>query len=141
MHIPPSFKDSIRILTLPKISDPRGSLSFLEGNIHVPFEIRRVYYLYDVPAGEERGGHAHFNLQQLIIGISGSFDVLLDSGKDRVSFTCNRPFKGLLMKSLIWRELANFSAGAVCLVLASMAYDESDYIRDYPTFLNLVNTK
>lgn len=141
MNIPASFEDSIRKIDLRKIADPRGALTFIEGNNHVPFDIRRVYYLYDVPGGEERGGHAHYNLQQLIIGISGSFDVHFDNGIDKVTMTCNRPYEGILMKSLIWRELSNFSSGSVCLVLASDFYAESDYIRDYDKFLKAVKEK
>lgn len=141
MKIPESFGDSIRQVELKKIADPRGALTFIEGGNHVPFEIKRVYYLYDVPGGEERGGHAHHNLQQLIIGIAGSFDVLFDNGVDRVTMTCNRPFQGILMKSLIWRELTNFSSGSVCLVLASDFYVESDYIRDYDQFLKISRGK
>ena len=136
MLIPESFGNSVQLLNLPKISDPRGALSFIEGKRHIPFDIQRVYYLYDVPAGEERGGHAHYDLQQLIIGVGGSFDLILDNGCDRITVTCNRPNQGILIKSLIWREIVNFSSGAVCLVLASMPYLESDYIRDYQEFLN-----
>ena len=141
MKFPISFSDNIQRIDLPKISDSRGGLTFVEGIKHVPFEIKRVYYLYDIPGGGERGGHAHHDLQQLIIGISGSFDVLLDNGHDRVSVTCNRPYQGLLMKSLIWRELTNFASGSVCLVLASMPYLEADYIRDYNKFIEIIKSK
>ncbi len=139
--IPASFNNAIEMLNLTKIADPRGSLTFVEGQRHVPFDIKRVYYLYDVPGGEERGGHAHYKLEQLIIAIAGSFDVVLDNGRERTSVTCNRPFQGLLMRSLIWRELTNFSSGSVCLVLASMEFQESDYIRDHDQFLNTVRSK
>jgi hypothetical protein len=135
---PRSLDDVIEQIDLVKITDPRGNLTFIEGNNHIPFDIQRVYYLYDVPSGEMRAGHAHYNLQQLIISISGSFDLVLDDGKERRTITCNRPFQGVLMKSLVWRELENFSSGAVCLVLASMRYEESDYIRDYDDFLKVV---
>ncbi|HCQ50114.1 MULTISPECIES: sugar 3,4-ketoisomerase [Achromobacter] len=136
-----SLDDAIQLIDLTKISDPRGNLTFVEANKHVPFDIQRVYYLYDVPSGEMRAGHAHYNLQQLIIGISGSFDLLLDNGYEKRTITCNRPFQGVLMKSLVWRELNNFSSGAVCLVLASMHYEESDYIRNYADFLKVVAEK
>ncbi|MCG7328574.1 FdtA/QdtA family cupin domain-containing protein [Achromobacter sp. ACRQX] len=136
-----SLDDAIQLIDLTKITDPRGNLTFIEANKHVPFDIQRVYYLYDVPSGEMRAGHAHHDLQQLIIGISGSFDLLLDNGYEKRTITCNRPFQGVLMKSLVWRELNNFSSGAVCLVLASMHYTESDYIRNYADFLKVVAEK
>ncbi|SIT21055.1 FdtA/QdtA family cupin domain-containing protein [Achromobacter sp. MFA1 R4] len=136
-----SLDDAIQLIDLTKITDPRGNLTFIEGNKHIPFDIQRVYYLYDVPSGEMRAGHAHHNLQQLVIGISGSFDLLLDNGYEKRTITCNRPFQGVLMKSLVWRELNNFSSGAVCLVLASMHYEESDYIRNYADFLKAVAEK
>ena len=143
MHDQPyeSLDSVIELVDLSKISDPRGNLTFIEGNRHVPFDIKRVYYLYDVPGGEMRAGHAHHQPQQLIIGISGSFDLVLDNGYERRTITCNRPFRGVLMKSLVWRELNNFSSGAVCLVLASMPYEESDYIRDYQDFLKTVEQR
>ncbi len=124
-----------RIVDLPKITDPRGNLTFIEGNSHVPFDIKRVYYLYDVPGGAERGGHAHKDLQQLIIAMSGSFDVVLDDGREKKRFHLNRSYFGLYVCNMIWRELDNFSSGAVCLVLASNAYSESDYYRDYDEYL------
>jgi WxcM-like, C-terminal len=136
-----SLDDAIELISLPKLTDPRGNLTFVEGTKHIPFEVERVYYLYDVPSGEARGGHAHHKLQQLIIAVSGSFDVLLDNGYERRTITCNRPFQGILMKSLVWRELNNFSSGAVCLVLASMVYEESDYIRDYEKFISVATNK
>ena len=123
-----------KLISLPKISDHRGNLTFIEENRHIPFPIRRVYYLYDVPGGETRGGHAHKELRQFIIALSGSFDVLLDDGKDRKIFTLNRSYYGLYIPQMIWRELENFSSGAVCLTLASLLYDESDYYRDYEEF-------
>jgi hypothetical protein len=131
-----SLDSAVEVIDLKKLTDPRGNLTFIESNRHIPFNVQRVYYLYDVPGGEARGGHAHHCLQQLIIAVAGSFDVVLDNGYERRTITCNRPFQGILMKSLVWRELINFSSGAVCLVLASMNYDESDYIRDYEEFIS-----
>lgn len=124
-----------KLIDLPKITDTRGNLSFIEGGAHIPFAIERVYYLYDVPGGAERGGHAHKALEQLIVAMSGSFDVLLDDGKDKKRFHLNRSYYGLYLCPMIWRELDNFSSGSVCLVLASNRYDKSDYFRDYATYL------
>lgn len=127
-----------RLIDLPKIPDHRGNLTFIEGQNHIPFDIARVYYLYDVPGGETRGGHAHKGLQQLIIAISGSFEVILDDGSKRQQYTLNRAYCGLYVSSMIWRELVNFSSGAVCMVLASLPYDENDYYRDYDKFIEAV---
>ena len=127
-----------KIINLPKIGDPRGNLTFIEGMKHVPFEIKRIYYLYDVPGGETRGGHAHKNLQQFIIAANGSFDVIVDNGDKKESFHLNRSFYGLYIPPIIWRELNNFSSGSVCLVLASELYEEDDYIRDYEIFKKMV---
>ena len=126
-----------KIIDLPKVGDPRarGNLTFIEGGLHVPFPIRRAYYLYDVPGGAERGGHAHKELHQLIVALSGSFDVVLDDGREKRRFPLNRPYHGLYVCPHIWRELDNFSTGAVCLVLASEVYSEEDYWRDYGEFL------
>lgn len=124
-----------KLINLPKIADPRGNLTFVEGNNHIPFDIKRVYYLYDVPGGAERGGHAHKKLQQLVIAISGSFDIHLDDGVDRRTIHLNRSYTGLLIPSMIWREIDNFSSAAVCLVMASERYDEADYYRDYGEFV------
>jgi hypothetical protein len=127
-----------QLIDLPRISDPRGNLTFIEGGRHVPFEIRRVYYLYDVPGGADRGGHAHKEMQQLIIAMSGSFDVILDDGRQKQRYHLNRSYYGLYVCPMIWRELDNFSSGSVCLALASNRYDESDYYRDYQEFLRAV---
>lgn len=127
--------EKARVLELPRISDPSGNLTFLEQERHVPFEVKRVYYLYDVPGGECRGGHAHRELEQLIIAVSGSFDVVLDNGTERQRFFLNRSYYGLLVPRMVWREMENFSSGSVCLVLASEYYDESDYYRDHSEFV------
>lgn len=132
-----SLSNAVEFLELERLTDPRGNLTFIEGGRHIPFDVKRVYYLYDVPAGEARGGHAHYQLQQLIIAVAGSFDVVLDNGYERKTIACNRPFQGIFMKSLVWRELENFSSDAVCLVLASMRYEESDYIRNYDDFISV----
>ena len=124
-----------KIIELPKISDPRGNLTFIEGGAHIPFDIQRVYYLYDVPGGSERGGHAHKDLQQLIIAMSGSFDVVLDDGIEKKRFHLNRSYYGLYVSTMVWRELDNFSSGSVSMVLASNMYSEDDYLRDYREFL------
>ena len=125
-----------KLINIPKIEDPRGNLSIIEHEV-VPFDIKRVYYLYDVPAGAERGGHAHKKLQQFLVALSGSFDVLLNDGKVEKTVTLNKPFEGLLITNGIWRELKNFSSGAVCLVVASEVFEEADYIRDFEDFLAL----
>ena len=129
--------EKCRQIELPKIEDARGNLSFIEGGIHIPFEIKRAYYLYDVPGGSDRGSHAHKNLHQFIVAMSGSFDVLLDDGEEKKRFHLNRSYYGLYICPMMWRYLDNFSSGAVCMVLASNHYDESDYIRNYDEFLNL----
>ena len=127
--------DACQLVGLPKISDPRGNLTFIEAGTHVPFDIQRVYYLYDVPGGSERGGHAHKGLHQLIIAMSGSFDVVLDDGQNKKRIHLSRSYNGLYVCPMIWRELDNFSSGSVCMVLASNKYDEDDYYRDYAAFL------
>jgi len=130
-----------RLIDLPKISDPRGNLSFIEGGRHIPFDIKRVYYIYDVPGGSDRGSHAHKKLHQFIVAMSGSFDVVLDDGEEKKRFHLNRSYYGLYVCPMMWRELDNFSSGAVCMVLASAHYDETDYIRDYSQFRTLANNK
>jgi hypothetical protein len=127
--------DKCRIISLPKIADPRGNLTFIEGGNHIPFDIQRVYYLYDVPGGAERGGHAHKGLHQLIIAMSGSFDVVLDDGGPKKRFHLNRSYFGLYVCPMVWRELDNFSSGSICMVLASNIYNEDDYYRDYAAFM------
>jgi dTDP-4-dehydrorhamnose 3,5-epimerase-like enzyme len=127
--------DDCRTIDFPKISDTRGNLTFIEGGKHVPFDIKRVYYLYDVPGGSERGGHAHKELHQLIIAMSGSFDVILDDGESKKRVHLNRSYNGLYVCPMIWRELDNFSSGSVCMVLASNLYDEADYYRDYGEYV------
>ncbi len=128
--------DKCEIINLPKIEDSRGNLTFIEEESQIPFAIKRVYYLYDVPAGSERGGHAHIALNQIIIALAGSFDVELDDGKTRKTFSLNRPYEGLYICPGIWRELKNFSSGSVCLVLASNLYSEDDYYRNYDQFIS-----
>ncbi len=125
------------IIPLNKIHNRAGNITIVEGNKHVPFDVKRIYYLYDVPGGEDRGGHAHKELKQLIVAASGSFDVLLDDGINKKIVRLNRPDYGLLMVPGIWRELLEFSSGAICLVLASDIYTESDYIRTYNHFKEL----
>jgi hypothetical protein len=124
-----------KLVDLPQVTDPRGNLTFIEGGKQVPFDIERVYYLYDIPGGAERGGHAHKELQQLIIAMSGSFDVVLDDGYAQERVHLNRSYYGLYVGTMVWREIDNFSSGSVCLVLASTHYEESDYYRDYEAFL------
>lgn len=128
----------IKIFDLPKITDPRGNLTVAEGLDIVPFEIKRAYWVYDVPGGGSRGGHAHKRLHQFVIAVSGSFHVTLDNGFERQTVLLNHPYQGLLIDTGIWRTLDDFSSGAVCLVLASEYYDEDDYIYDYDEFLKYV---
>ena len=132
--------NGIQILSIPKIEDRRGNLSVIENDI-VPFGIKRVYYLYDVPSGSERGGHAHKELKEFLVALSGSFDVVLKDGEEEEIVTLNKPYEGLLINPGIWRELQNFSSGSVCLVVASEVYIEEDYIRDFDEFLEYANDK
>jgi WxcM-like, C-terminal len=122
------------ILQLPRIYNPAGNITAINSEKEVPFNIERIYYLFDVPGGEGRGGHAHRDLQQLIVAASGSFDIIIDDGHVKRTFHLSRPYTGLYMPSGLWRELDNFSSGSICLVLASTVYDETDYIRDYTEF-------
>ncbi len=127
--------EDCRIIELPRITDPRGNLTFIEAGNQLPFEIKRVYYLYDVPGGATRAGHGHKRLEQLMIAMSGSFDVLLDDGSAKKKYHLNRPYYGLYLPPMIWREIDNFSSGSVCMVLASDLFAESDYYRDLQEFL------
>lgn len=131
--------DNCKIIDLPKISDPRGNLTFAEQFRNVPFDIKRVYWTYDVPGGESRGGHAHKELQQLLVAMSGSFKVVLDNGVERKEVLLNHPWQGLTIVPGIWRTLEDFSSGAVCMVLASELYTEDDYIYEYDEFIDYVN--
>jgi len=132
--------NNCKVIQLPKISDPRGNLTFIEGNSHIPFDIKRVYYLYDVPGGSVRGSHAHKKLHQLIVAMSGSFDVVLNDGMNEKRFHLNRSYSGLYVCPMMWRTLDNFSSGSVCMVLASLPYEESDYYRDYNEFVAAAKT-
>jgi hypothetical protein len=129
--------DDCKFIELPKFVDPRGNLTFIEGGGHIPFEIKRIYYLYDVPGGSDRGQHAHKKLQQFVIAMSGSFDICLSDGDRKRRFHLNRSYYGLYVCPMMWRTIDNFSSGSVCLVLASEPYDSSDYIRSYDEFAQL----
>jgi len=128
---------NVEIIKLPKIIDDRGNLTFLEESNHIPFAIERVYWIYDVPGGEIRGGHAYHELYEVIIALSGSFDVVVDNGTEKKTYHLNRSYFGLFVPKLIWRQLENFSTNSLCLIAASSKYQESDYIRDYDTFQSL----
>lgn len=130
--------DKVRIIDLPKIEDPRGNLTFIEENKHIPFDIKRVYWIYDVPGGEIRGSHAYRTLQEFIIALSGSFDVVLDDGNKEQKFSLNRSYYGLYIPKMFWRRVENFSTNALCLVLASDIYKSEDYIREREEFEELV---
>lgn len=129
-----------RLINFPKVTDVRGNLSFAEENKHLPFEIKRVFYIYDIPSGAIRGGHAHKKTEQVIIAISGSFEVILDNGNDQKSFFLNRPDYGLYLPPAIWREMKNFSSNSIVLGLASTLFDEDDYLRDYETFKRTIRS-
>lgn len=133
--------EACRIIALPIVSDPRGNLTFIEGGNHIPFDIRRVYYLYDVPGGAERGGHAHKRLHEFIIALTGSFDVVLDDGSNKKRVHLDHAYSGLYVCPMVWRELDNFSSGSVCMVIASDRYDESDYYRDHAEYLAALDPK
>lgn len=129
-----------KLIELPKIADPRGNLTFIEGGKHIPYEVKRVFYLYDVPGGEIRAGHALKRCHQFIIAASGSFDVILDDGVEKSRIHLNRSYYGLHVPPLVWREIDNFSSGSVCLVLASEKYNEEDYYREYEDFIKTVRS-
>jgi hypothetical protein len=134
-HIdPPEIVGGCRIITLPKIADVRGNLSFVEGGRHIPFEIRRAYWIYDVPGGASRGGHAYYKLEEFIIAASGSFDVAVDDGSERQVVPLNRSYFGLYVPPMVWRQIENFSSNSVTLILGSLPYSEEDYLRDHEAF-------
>jgi hypothetical protein len=137
-HITLSELNPIRMIDLPKIEDPRGNLSFIEEFKHVPFEIKRVYWIYDVPGGEFRGSHAFKNTHEFIIALSGSFDIVLHDGKTELKFPLNRSYFGLYVPNMIWRKIENFSTNSLALIVASTEYKETDYIRDFAEFLSLL---
>lgn len=138
MILSTTLKDC-KVIELSKVHNVSGNITVVEGNKIIPFAIKRIYYLYDVPGGADRGGHAHKSLYQLIVAASGSFDVIIDDGTNKKKINLNHPYKGLLIVPGIWRDLTNFSSGSICLVLASELYDEIDYIRDYKHFINQKN--
>lgn len=135
-----SSVDQCKIIDLPKINDPRGNLTFVESEKHIPFEIKRVFYIYDVPTGESRGAHSHHTLKQFIICLAGSFDVKVDDGRKKKVIHLNRPWQGVFIPPMIWDSEANFDPGSVCLVLSSDMYNEKDYIRNYDEFLEVVQS-
>jgi hypothetical protein len=130
--------DDCRLIELPRVERPEGSITPVEAGVTVPFDLARIYYIYDLVGGSERGGHAHLELEQLLVAVMGAFTVVLDDGHSRREVELNRAYRGLYIPRLIWRELHNFSSGAVCVVLASIAYSEEDYVRDYDAFLQLL---
>ena len=132
---------TINIIQLPKILDQRGNLSFIEGCNHIPFEIKRVFWIYDVPGGENRGGHAYKESEELIVALSGSFDVVLDDGNEQRTFHLSRSYYGLYVPNMIWRQMKSFSSNSIALVLSSVLYDESDYIREYDQYIQLKKCK
>ena len=132
--------EDCKLVQLPQVTDPRGNLTFIESGRHLAFDIKRVYYLYDVPGGSPRAGHGHRTLEQLVIAMSGSFDIELDDGRAKRKYHLNRPYYGLYICPMIWREIDNFSSGSVCMVVASDFFDEADYYREYKDFLSAVET-
>jgi len=128
--------EQVRIIDLPKIEDSRGNLSFLEEDMHIPFEIKRTYWIYDVPGGQVRGGHGFKEQQELIVALSGSFDVVVDDGKEKKTFSLNRSYYGLYIPATLWREMVNFSTNSLAMVVSSTPYNDNDYIRSYRDFLN-----
>lgn len=131
-------REACRMITLPKIADPRGNLTFIEGGNHIPFKMNRAYWIYDVPGGKTRGGHAYRTGSELIVAVSGSFEVRIDDGSVTTRYTLNRSYYGLYIPAMHWRELVNFSTNSLCYVLTSGEFDESDYIRDYASYQELV---
>jgi len=131
-----SIKD-VKIIELPKFADPRGNLSFVEQLNHIPFEIKRTYWIYDVPGGESRGGHAFRQNEEFIVALSGAFDVIVDDGKEKKTFALNRSYYGLYIPAGLWREMKNFSTNSLALEFGSIHYDRADYVEDYEQFLNL----
>ena len=129
--------DDVKLIELPKFTDPRGNLSFVEQNNHIPFEIKRTYWIYDVPGGENRGGHAFINTEEFIVALSGGFDITVDDGSQKKSFTLNRSYYALYIPKGLWREMGNFSTNSLALEIASTKYNPADYIRDYNQYLKL----
>jgi len=129
---------NVNLIHLPKIEDPRGNLSFIEGNTHIPFKIKRTYWIYDVPGGEHRGSHAYKTLNEFIVALSGSFDVILNDGTEEKKYSLNRSYYGLYVPNMLWRSLDNFSTNSLCMILASGPFDADDYIRDYNVFKTMV---
>ena len=127
--------NKIQLVDIPKILDERGNLSFIEELNHIPFQIKRTYWIYDVPGGEVRGGHAYKTLHEFIVALSGSFDVVLDDGKTKKTYSLNRSYYGLYVPNMVWRSIENFSTNSLCMILASEKYDENDYVRDYEEFI------
>ena len=131
--------ENVRIIELPKIFDERGNLSFIEGDNHIPFKIKRTYMIYDVPGGETRGGHAFMESNEFIVALSGSFDVVINDGIEKRTYSLNRSYYGLYIPKLNWRSLENFSTNSLCMILASEKYNKEDYLRDYDEYKNLIN--
>jgi dTDP-4-dehydrorhamnose 3,5-epimerase-like enzyme len=129
----------VKIIELPKIEDPRGNLSFVEGDNHIPFKIKRVYWIYDVPGGQVRGGHAFKEQRELVVALSGSFDVIVDDGREKKIFSLNRSYYGLFIPNGLWRQMENFSTNSLAMVLSSTSYDSSDYLCDYAGYLKWIN--